>query len=102
MDEQRYGQQRQQPRRGNGSNDIARALLPKRIHLLTGETDQQTVLLLVLRNVFNDIGRGLCDGHPLDGRLATQLFDHAALLLQIVGDQVHDGSLGKAYGERCL
>lgn len=66
--------------------DFTRALLTERVDFLAGEANQQAVLLLVLGNVFDDVGARLRHGHPLDVCLASQLVDHVALLLQIVGN----------------
>lgn len=80
--------------------DAAGALLPERVDLLAGKPDQKAVFLLVLRHVLDDVCTSLRHGHSLDGRLASQLVHHATMLLEIVGYQVHDCSLGKAYGDR--
>lgn len=56
--------------------DRAAALFPERVDLLAGEAHQQTVLLLVLGDVLEDLRDGLGHGHPLDCSLATELFRH--------------------------
>lgn len=51
--------------------DGAGALLSERIDLLAREADEQTVFLLVLGDIFDDLGYCLGDGHSLDRSFAT-------------------------------
>lgn len=72
-----------------GSEQRAGALLPERVDPLAGEADEEAVLLLVLRDVLDDVGDRLRHRHALDRRLATQLLGDGALLLQIRHNHVH-------------
>lgn len=56
--------------------DGAAAFFAERVDLLAGEADQQAVFLLMLGDIFHDVGDGLRDGHPLDCSLTSQLLGY--------------------------
>lgn len=56
--------------------DGAAAFFPKGVDLLAGEADEQTILLLMFGDVFNNVRDGLGNRQPLDGSFATELFRH--------------------------
>lgn len=61
--------------------DSAGTLFAEGINFLAGETDEEAVLLLVVRDELDDVSDGGGHGDPLDGRLPPQLLRHSPLLL---------------------
>lgn len=61
--------------------NLARAFLPERVHLLARKSNQQTVLGLMLRDVFYDVRDGLRHRDALNGGLPSQLLSDGSLLL---------------------
>lgn len=61
---------------GRALQDGAAALFSKRVDLLAGEADEQTIFLLMFGDVFDDVRDRLSHGHPLNCSFATQLLRH--------------------------